>query len=199
MQMQIQNDQSNRIHLNALSFRLERRFSSRLGFHVNYTLGSVKTWSTGTFGTLTTDAYDKFKALDFGPYDNDVRHRFTANVIYRLPYEFLVGTIITANSAPPYNHTTGIDDNLDFVINDRPPGVRFNALRGDSFFITDLRLSKRFRLGETRNVELLWEMFNLFNTANLTDYNGNQRATTFRQPRAALPPFQAQLGLKLAF
>jgi hypothetical protein len=201
IQMQIQNDQSNRIHLNALSLRVERRFSRRLGFEVGYTLGDVKSWSTGTFGNLPTDAYNKFKDLDFGPYDNDVRHRLTTNVIYQLPYDFHVSAMIMANSAPPYNHTTGIDDNRDFVINDRPQGVRFNSLRGDSFFTTDLRLMKRFQFHETRNVELMWEMFNLFNTANLTDYNGNAQAatTTFRKARAALPPFQAQIGLKFAF
>ena len=54
-------------------------------------------------------------------------------------------------------------------------------------------------LRETKNVELMWEMFNLFNTANLADYNGNERATTFRQARSALSPFQAQLGVRFAF
>ena len=48
-------------------------------------------------------------------------------------------------------------------------------------------------------MELMWEMFNLFNTVNLADFNGNERASTFRQPRAVLPPFQAQLGLRLTF
>jgi hypothetical protein len=199
LQMQIQNDQSNRIHLNAFSVRLERRFAKRVGFSANYTLGNAKSWSTGTFGNLPTNAYSKFTELDYGPYDNDVRHRFTGNVTYQLPFNFNVAGILTANTAPPYNQTTGIDDNLDFVINDRSLGVGFNSLRGDSFFTTDLRLSKRVHLGETRNVELMWEMFNLFNTANLTDFNGNQRATTFRQPRAALPPFQAQLGARFTF
>jgi hypothetical protein len=198
-QMQIQNDQSNRIHLNALSLRLERRFAKRIGFLAGYTLGSVRSWSTGTFGNLPTDAYDKFKELDFGPYDNDVRHRFSGNVIYQLPHGFNMAAIVTANTAAPYNHTTGVDSNLDFVINDRPSGVRFNSLRGDSFFTTDLRLTKKFFFRETRNIEMLWEMFNLFNTANLTDFNGNERATTFRQARAALPPFQAQLGVRWAF
>ena len=199
LQMQIQNDQSNRIHLNALSLRLERRFARRVGFSASYTLGKVRSWSTGTFGNVPTNAYNKFTDLDFGPYDNDVRHRFTGNLTYELPFGFNAGAIVTANSAPPYNQTTGIDDNLDFVINDRPTGVRFNSLRGDSFFTTDLRLSKKIYFHERRNIELMWEMFNLFNTANLTDYNGNQRATTFQQPRAVLPPFQAQLGARISF
>ena len=166
---------------------------------MGYTLGSVKTWSTGTFGNVPTDAYEKFTELDFGPSDNDVRHRFTGNVLYQLPYDFNVGAIVTANSAGPYNHTTGLDSNLDFVNNDRPSGVRFNELRGDPFFITDLRVTRKFFLDETKNIEVIWEMFNLFNTRNLTDYNGNERATTYGQARSALSPFQAQLGIRFAF
>jgi hypothetical protein len=198
-QMLMQNDQSDRIHVNALALRLERRFSNRLGFLLGYTLGSVKTWSTGTFGNIPTDANEKFKELDFGPSDNDVRHRFTSNVVYQLPYGINVGAIVTANSRAPYNHTTGTDNNLDFNTNDRPAGVRFNALRGASFLSTDLRLTKKFFLHETKDVEVLWEMFNVFNTANLADFNGNERATTFRQARSALPPFQGQLGLRFTF
>jgi hypothetical protein len=199
LQMQIQNDQSNRIHLNALSMRLERRFARRMALNLNYTLGKVRSWSTGTFGTLPTNAYNKFNELDFGPYDNDVRHRFRANFNYQLPLNIILGAIVTANSAPPFNVTTGADDNLDFVINDRPSGIPFNSERGDSFFTTDVRIDKKFDLGETRSIELMWEMFNLFNTANLSDFNGNQRATTFGQPRAALPAFQAQLGFRVTF
>jgi hypothetical protein len=123
----------------------------------------------------------------------------TGNVIYELPFRITVAGIVTANSAAPYNHTTGRDDNLDFVLNDRPAGVRFNALRGDPFFNTDLRVSKKFSLGDTRNVELMWEMFNLLNSVNLADFNGNAQASTFRQARAALPPFQAQLGVRVSF
>jgi len=198
-QMQMQHDMSNRIHLNALTMRLERRFTNRWGFLVGYTLGSVETWSTGAFGTIPTDSNEKFKPLDFGPSDNDVRHRFTGNVIYELPFRINIAGIVTANSAAPYNYTTGRDDNLDFVLNDRPAGVRFNSVRGSSLFIADLRVSKKFFLDQTRNVELMWEMFNLFNTANLADFNGNERAATFRQARAALTPFQAQLGLRFTF
>jgi hypothetical protein len=198
-QMQMMNDQSNRIHLNALALKVEQHFTNRFGFIAAYTLGSVKTWSTGAFGNIPTDSYEKFRDLDFGPSDNDVRHRFTGNVVYQLPLGFNAGAIVTANSAGPYNHTTGIDNNLDFSINDRPNGVRFNALRGTPFFITDLRVSKKFVFDDDRNVEVLWEMFNVFNRANLADYNGNERATTFRQARVALTPFQGQLGIRLNF
>ena len=173
--------------------------SGRIAFVLGYTVGSVKTWSTGTFGNVPTEAHDKFRDLDFGPSDNDVRHRFTGNLVYQLPFGFNAGAIVTANSAAPYNHTTGRDDNVDFVTNDRPTGVRFNSLRGSPLFLTDLRLTKTLVLDKTRNVEVMWEMFNVFNRANLSDYNGNERAATFRQARSVLPPFQGQLGVRLTF
>src|SRR5439155_315947 len=101
-----------------------------------YTLGSVKTWSTGTFGNIPTDANEKFKELDFGPSDNDVRHRFTSNVVYQLPYGINVGAIVTANSRAPYNHTTGADNNLDFntnITSNRTKRIKSNSL--DSYFL----------------------------------------------------------------
>jgi hypothetical protein len=48
-------------------------------------------------------------------------------------------------------------------------------------------------------VEVLWEMYNLFNTVNLGSYVGNQRSAIFGQPQLAFDPFQAQFGLKFSF
>jgi hypothetical protein len=200
LRMRLSLDQGNRIHINTLSLRLERRVTGRFGFFAGYTIGDAKQFSGANFGPAQpVDAADKFNELDFGPLENDVRHRVTANVLYTLPYEFAVSSILTANSAPPYDHTTGTDDNLDFIRNDRPAGVAYNALRGDPYFQMDLRLSKKFSFGDTRKVEILWEMFNVFNTRNLSNFNGNERSSTFQRARAALIPFQAQLGLKFAF
>ena len=200
LRMRLSLDQGNRIHINTLSLRLERRVTGRFGFFAGYTIGDAKQFSGANFGPAQpVDAADKFNELDFGPLENDVRHRVTANVLYTLPYEFAVSSILTANSAPPYDHTTGTDDNLDFIRNDRPAGVAYNALRGDPYFQMDLRLSKKLSFGDIRKVEILWEMFNVFNIRNLSNFNGNERSSTFQRARAALPPFQAQLGLKFAF
>ncbi len=198
-QMRMSQDQSNRLHVNTATLRLERRFADRYGFLIGYTVGQSKQWSEGAFGSSPSNAYDRFNELDFGPTANDVRHRFTGHLMYELPFEVQFATIVTANSAPPFNHTTGLDDNLDFVRNDRPAGVGFNSLRGEPFFQADVRLSKRITIDDNRDVEVLWEMFNLFNRANLSNFNGNARSSTFRQARTALSPFQAQFGIKFRF
>lgn len=191
------------IRIHQAQVRLQKRFTNRLGFLVGYTIGSAK--SIADTGTPS----NKYNLMaDWGPMANDVRHRLVSNLIYELPYGVQVGGIIAANSAPPYNITTGTDVNRDGDNNDRPAGVVFNSGRGDGFFQTDLRLSKRFDLGRVR-AEVLWEMFNLFNTVNFTNYQGNQSAqpgvtatgipTGFGRPRQAFDSFQAQLGLKLTF
>jgi hypothetical protein len=191
------------IRIHQAQIRLQKRFTNRLGFLVGYTLGSAKTIADN--GT-PSNKYDVL--ADWGPAANDVRHRFVSNVIYQLPFDIQLGGIVTTNSAPPYNITTGSDANRDGDNNDRPAGVGYNAGRGDRFVQTDVRISKRFQLGTFRG-EVLWEMFNLFNTVNFTNYQGNQASlpgvtgtgipTGFGRPRQAFDPFQAQLGFKLTF
>ncbi len=196
-------DDSSPIRIHQGQFRIQKRFANRLGFLLGYTLGSAKAIAdTGT----PSNKYDLM--ADWGPTANDVRHRFVGNVIYQLPWQIQLGTIVSANSAPPYNITTGADVNRDGDNNDRPAGVGFNAGRGDRFFQMDLRASKRVTVGRISG-ELLWEMFNVFNTVNFNNFNGNQATapgvtakgipTGFGQPRQAFDPFQAQLGFKLTF
>jgi hypothetical protein len=190
-----------RIH--QAQWRIQKRFANRLGFLLGYTLGSAKTVANNE---TPSNHYDLM--ADWGPTANDVRHRFVSNVIYELPWGFQAGTIVTANSAPPYNIILGTDANRDGDNFDRPAGVGYNAGRGDRFFQTDIRLSKKVTFGRVTG-EVLWEMFNVFNTVNLNNFNGNQssapgqtaigRPTGFGTARQAFDPFQGQLGFKLLF
>jgi hypothetical protein len=69
-----------------------------------------------------------------------------------MPFAF--GTRVNLNgnaqSAVPYNITTGRDDNLDGVVNDRPAGVGRNAGRGEPRFDMSLRLSRQINFGPSR-------------------------------------------------
>jgi hypothetical protein len=76
----------------------------------------------------------------------------------------------------------------------------------DHFFSADVRVTRRFTLRPGR-VEVFGEVFNLFNTANLVDYDNNLRATeTFGQPGARFTqvfgsggPRAGQIGARFAF
>ena len=127
------------------------------------------------------------------------RHQFIGSTTVELPFECRLAAVVTARSALPYNVTTGVDNNKDGVINDRPPEVGRDSARGTAAFDADVRFSKMIRVGSSR-FELLAEVFNATNQANWTDYQGDQmRPTTFGQPTSAGPPRQLQIGLRFDF
>jgi hypothetical protein len=128
-----------------------------------------------------------------------VRHRITSNALYDLPLGIQLGGIVTYNTAPPYNINTGAANFNDRGSTARAAGIAFNSGRGDDYFTLDLRTSKNFTIAENKRIEVLWEMFNVTNTKNLINYQGNQSAAGPNLPRGALDAFQGQLGLKFSF
>jgi len=74
-------------------------------FDMNYTYGSAVDEDTNERSTSSSFLYDpKNPALSKGPSDNDIRHRFSANATYRLPwYGFEVSAIFQARTGLPYN------------------------------------------------------------------------------------------------
>ncbi|MDE2756038.1 MAG: hypothetical protein OXI92_05755, partial [Acidobacteriota bacterium] len=85
--------------------------------------------------------------------------------------------------------------------NDRPAGVGAWAGRGANFFQWDLRLTKKFVVTEDMRVDVMWEMYNISNRANLVNFNGNQRSSSANQARGVIPngQFQGQFGLRFVF
>ncbi len=189
-------DFGNRYRTTQVQTRLDRR-ARDLTFRVAYTWMKAEGFLTGP-----VNAYDR--NADWGPTPNDVRHRVVFSSSYRVPrIDVLVGGIVTGSSAPPYNITTGRDDNLDRTTNDRPiengAMIEPYSARGANYFNVDLRLSKLFSFGGNRRLEVLWEMFNVTNRVNYGGYVGNMRSTNFGKPTYAMPPFQAQFGLRFDF
>lgn len=176
--------------------QVTRRVRHNLSFDASYS------WMRAAGLDTPVDANDPYSLDNWGPTLNDIRHRFVGNVVYRLPLDIQFSAVVTAASAPPYNIITGTDDNRDRNVNDRPivSGVMLppNAGRGDSYVDTDLRLGKSVQVGG-RRLELMFEMFNLFNSVNAGTYIGNQKAVNFGQPTVALAPFQGQLGVRVSF
>ena len=126
-------------------------------------------------------------AAERGPSSNDVRHRVAASLNVDLPLGFRFSTLMTAQSATPYNITTGTDNNSDGELTDRP-GVPRNSARGDDFWQIDARISKTFQVGRCR-MELLAESFNLAdNHRNWIDYTGALNSPSYGQPTAAARP-----------
>ncbi|HEX8069885.1 MAG TPA: TonB-dependent receptor [Pyrinomonadaceae bacterium] len=142
--------------------------------------------------------------------------------------DFTVAPILEISSGRPFNIITGTDANGDLQSsNDRPsvdasgrlfvPTTPFTAgTLGRNVGIThgyaslDLRVTRKIRLGERLNLDIIAEGFNLFNRFNeaaaspfFTDVNAfAQRAGSgayYSRPTAAYDPRQFQFGLKLNF
>lgn len=90
-----------------------------------------------------------------------------------------------------------------------------NALRGDSFSQFDMRVAKAFKFGGSYGVELIGEVFNLFNSKNAVGFQGNRFVLNAAGNVVPNPTFGtpsgfagdpglgeqrlAQLGLRLTF
>jgi hypothetical protein len=153
---------------------------------------------------------------DRGRSDNDQRHRFVLSGTLEAPQQssdrsatrllsgFQFGYIFTYGSRLPFNVLLGSDRNFDSNNNDRPIGVGRNTGRGFDFASLDLRVSRRFRLTERVDLQLLAEGFNVLNRTNLgvpnnTFGSGVNPLPSFGRPTAAFDPRQFQFGVKVSY
>jgi hypothetical protein len=135
-------------------------------------------------------------------------------------------TVVNYGTGRPVNATVAGDPNQDGNdLNDRLPGYSRNAFTGPDYATTDLRITRKIRLGERYKLNLVAESFNLFNRDNqrviITSNGLIAKSTTFAQnstfasnvpypgyyqqpgnflrPNAAYAPRQVQLAVKFVF
>ena len=163
-----------------------------------------------TDGPLALPADSRNLGPEWGRSDTDMRHRLVLSGTSDLPKSFRLGLMFVANSGPPFNITTGTDNNHDGVANDRPVGVTRNTGDGPGFIQTDIRFTKVFNFYKSgldedgdiiafRKMELSIDAFNLFNHTNLTNIIGDISSPRFGQATTALPARTIQLSIKFGF
>ncbi len=184
----------------ALQIGFQKRFSEGFSAQLAYTLASNKS-NTDGHQAFPSDSYDQ--NADYGPSLNDIRNTLNAAVNYAGPWGLLLGVGGTFLSGAPYNITTGMDDNGDGELTDRPPGVGHNSARGASSWTVNVQLAKAIPIDKTR-LQLLVEVFNLFNHINPTGYVGNLLSPQFGQPTGTvqslgLGPRSVQVGIRFDF
>lgn len=193
----------------------KRRFGQRAHARVSYTFSkAIDDVGNAFFFTPQDNANLRDER---GPADNDQRHRLALSGSFDAPLAgdgaslwrnalagFQLSYIFQYASPLPFNVLTGNDRNADTNVNDRPAGVGRNTGRGFDSASLDLRLSRRWRLGERAGFEVIAEGFNVLNRANLQLPNnvfgaGPTPLRSFGQPTAADNPRQIQFGLRLDF
>jgi hypothetical protein len=168
----------------------------RLG--VSYTLAKATSNSEGR-QSLPTDGVNLSK--ETGPQNNDRRHQVVANITWAAPLGIQVAAVFQARTGMPVNITTGIDNNANGAITDRPDlavaggdpfakstyfsgfsgrvgNLSRNSARGPDFATMDMRLSKMINVRRYR-VEVFGEAFNLLNRTNRNNPSGNLLNSNF--------------------
>lgn len=187
----------------------------------NYTIARVRNNTDGAFSVAPSGNL----AQEWGPANNDVRHRLNIQYNNQIIKNLGMGLGFNVNSAAPYTIRTGFDDNGDFIFNDRPVGVARNTARGAGSFSLNLNANYRWQFGppvtgpggigvifnggqvDVRNVEapgrytmgLFLQAQNLTNHANYVGYSGVMTSPFFGQATAVQGTRRVEAGLNFLF
>jgi outer membrane receptor protein involved in Fe transport len=191
------------------------------GGHVitlSYTLGSKRNISDD-FSPEFPTGYPNDPAnleAEYGRSRSDERHHVVLTAVLRAPFGMSVAPVIEYGSGQPWTKRLGYDFNGDGVISDRPAEEpRFNQ-NGPKYKNVNLRLTKAVKLSGPYAFEVIFEVFNLFDTTNynVTSVDGAMYLSgpTIASPAAAykdnpnfgkysatLPSREAQIGVRFSF
>jgi outer membrane receptor protein involved in Fe transport len=141
--------------------------------------------------------------LDKGPSDLALNHTFLIHGIYELPWKLEISSIFRAQSGFHYSESPadgGVDVDGDGLVNGYDFMLGRNKETAPAFVNMDLRLSKRFTIGERIKGQVLFEMFNLFNRDNAAAVQTLEGTTpAVGSTLQYLPGREGQIGVRFEF
>ena len=164
-----------RYHGLTLGLRGRNALGGRLTFETNYTLAFDRSDDDNERDPFTfryASAADL--APEFGWSDRDRRHGANGYVLLTLPGEVRFDNAFQYLSASPVSERCAAPGTRAAQPSDRICAdgsiLRRNTLRRENEFVTwDLRLARRFGLGNGATVEPVFEVFNVLNADNILD------------------------------
>jgi hypothetical protein len=186
----------------ALKLNVTRRFADRHFYQVSYTWSRSEN-EQDDFGSAAqgADPFDFRRARAA----NNIPHALVANATYVLPFDFSISGILTARSGSRIDPFAGADLNGDGFFTDRPGDFARNSFQTEAVTNFDMSLVKSVALGSARTIELRADVFNVFNTENITAVNNvwgrdpaRPSATWFTSTRVA-DPRQFQFAVRYRF
>ena len=148
---------------------------------------------------VSVNPLDPQCAQCFGPLDTDARHRLTLSGVYRAGWGINLSGMFRYHSATPYTNFIAADLNGDGFIYDLPARTAVNAKRGAAFSQLDLRVAKEFKFAGDYGLELIAEVFNVFNEKNPARFNRFGQANAYAGDPLQGEQRLAQLGLRVHF
>ena len=149
---------------NGVSFTLNRRLSNDVEFSGSYTLSKVMD-DASDFDEQPQNPFDL--AAERALSRQNQQQRLVFNALWNLPIpgQIELAPLITLGSGRPIDPLTGLDSNRSdaFPLSARPLGLGRNSLQTPATAIVDLGVVKTINLGEHRHLDLITQVFNLFN------------------------------------
>ena len=137
--------------------------------------------------------------LDKGPSDLSVDHSFQLNGLLVLPWQVQISGIFRAQSGFHYSRTgSSSDPDGNGTLNGIDLGPGRNAFTSPAYANLDMRLAKRFDIGERFKVHALFEFFNLLNRQNPAAVE-TVTQSNFGSLKQVLPGREGQIGLRIEF
>jgi hypothetical protein len=191
---------------NGLLVGMRKRFEKDVTFQLSYTYtnhkGNVR---EGLFGQQDNRDFPDF-SYNYGPMEGSRDHSFVASLVYMLPYEMQIGTILTGKSG---FHYSGLTAELGDLDGDGSRTNHYDTVGGRGgytaypYFSLDVRFSKLFTLANKYKAQFFFEVFNLtdYDNRNFADiHTRSDIPDTFGKSWQVLGVSrQAQLSLRLDF
>ncbi|MDE3061721.1 MAG: hypothetical protein KGJ51_01560, partial [Acidobacteriota bacterium] len=210
----------------AATLRVTRYGLHGLALHARYAYAHAMDWnpseSVWSYGSSVFDP-SNFRA-EYGNSSLDVRHTASVAVVWqpkwmlrelagKVANGWMLSGIGTIHSGLPYSMRSAGSLAKEFTTtgtaivglaqgmngyggDERVYGVGRNTYRYPGTWKADLHLSKRFNLGEMRQLELLAETFNLFNHQNVTELETVGYTIRSGTASGELPSLNYLTGLK---
>ena len=224
----------------ALNVELKRRLANNLTFLASYTWSKSIDDSSDLQTLLLPQDVNRFdleksdslfdqrhRFVFSGVVNSPIEWRSSDSVAKKIFADFSVAPIVELSSGRPFNIITNVDSNNDQSTQTDRPSVASNGSlfvpapfqagnlgrnRGitHGFVSVDLRLTRAIRFGEKYRLDIIGEVFNMFNRFNeasaspfFEDVNTfgerDSGGRYFSVPTAAFDPRQFQIGLRFTF
>jgi hypothetical protein len=198
------------------TFEAEKRVAHGFGFHGSYTLSRVRN-NVDSLANLADLPEGQDIEGETALSRQNLTHRFTLTLLSEVPSQaaivhgVMVSGLVSLESGRRFNIFAGRDFNADGNPNsDRPGLIGRNAYEGPAYASVDLRVSRGFSVNQRARLEVMLDVFNLFNRENVKDINtvwGSidypntppPATLGFGTPRDVFNPRQVQFGAKVKF
>ena len=196
----------------------------RFNFFGNYTLAWNENNTDGPFSVPATGDLN----LEWGTAGFHARHRFFGGFLTQAFRELGVQFNINGHLGTTYTYQTGEDNNRDLIFNDRPEGIARNTLETSAHWTLNSFIQYSFTFGPSLQLPpgiqfgpgaggtltvtsftppeqgryrmtIAFQMFNVTNRANYTNYSGLRTSDFFMRPTSSQLGRRMHLGANVQF